>query len=375
MKVLLIGSFAESLVNFRGDLIRSIGNAGHDVHVAAPELLCASGLCEQLTLMGASVYDVSLSRTGLNPLADLKSLVSLWRLCRTVKPDLILTYTIKPVVYGTLAATLAGVKYRYTLITGLGYVFNAPSNGVRGILKRILLGLYRVALSCATRVIFQNADDRNLFVDKSLVASRKAKIVSGSGVNIERFAVTPFISRQQGIHFLFIGRLIADKGIYEFVEAARRVRQHYPQCQFHLVGWIDTNLSAIDRNELDRWVTDGLIVYHGRLEDVRPVIEKSHVFVLPSYREGVPRTVLEAMAMGRPIITTDAPGCRETVENGVNGYLVPVKDSASLAGTMLKFIENPELIDRMGAASRKRVEAVFDVHKVNAAMLDIMELS
>lgn len=363
--VLLVASFPESVVTFRGPLIMAMLAAGHRVHVAAPGLSDGATVQHSVAALGVITHDIRLSRVGTNPVADLGSVISLWRLMRKIRPNMMLAYTIKPVIYGSLAAWLAGVPRRFALITGLGYAF---TDGRNGLLTRLIRHLYAFALGKTHKVFFQNRDDESLFRRFDILpASVPSVVVNGSGVDVNAFAVQPL--SQWPIKFLMIARLLGDKGVREYATAARRVRNLHPHVRFDLVGWVDENPDAVTQAELDRWVKEGSIEYLGRLGDVRPAITKSNVYVLPSYREGTPRTVLEAMAMGRPIITTDAPGCRETVIDGENGFLVPVKSADSLVDAMLRFIEQPDLLVPMGKRSRKIAEEKYDVHKVNAVML------
>jgi glycosyltransferase involved in cell wall biosynthesis len=375
MKILLVASLADSLVNFRGSLIRALQASGQDVHVAAPDLPLHSPVRLQLQGMGVTVHQVPMLRTGTNPLVDLRTAWALWRLMSMIKPARVLAYTIKPVIYGTLAAWLAGVPQRFALITGLGYAFQ--SGGHRSSLQTLVQNLYGLALARAERVFFQNPDDLALFRECGILKSHTPIcVVNGSGVDLARFVVQPLPDgfAQGAVRFLYIGRLLGDKGVREYVEAARVLKRRHPQVHCMLVGWIDSNPNAINQAELDGWVADGYIEFLGRLNDVRPAIASCSVYVLPSYREGTPRTVLEAMAMGRAVVTTDAPGCRETVLHGENGFLVPIQDPEALAEAMRRFIEEPELQQSMGARSRQIAERKYDVHKVNAVMLAGMGL-
>ena len=369
--VLLIASFAQSVPTFRGALIRAMRDAGMEVDVAVPSIEISPALQDGLAIHGVTVHGIPLRRTGTNPLADLRLALALYRLIRRLRPTVTLPYTIKPVIYGTIAAWLAGVPHRYALVTGLGYAFTDRRGGF---LTGIIRTLYRFALGKAHRVFFQNPDDESLFRETGLLpVSVPSVVVNGSGVDAASFSVAAF--PQGHPTFLMIGRLLGDKGVREYAEAGRRIKARHPKVRFRLVGWIDTNPDAITQTELDAWVAQGTLDFLGKLDDVRPAIADSTVYVLPSYREGIPRTVLEAMAMGRPIITTDAPGCRETVIDGDNGFLVPVKSIDALVEAMLNFIEDPALAPRMGRRSREIAEEKYDVHKVNAVMLREMGMA
>lgn len=376
MKFLMISSFLPSALNFRGKLLEAISLLGYEVHIMAPELNQFPDEHQKLIALGYQVHEIPMQRTGTNPVADLKLLKHLYQQIRQIQPDVVLSYTIKPVIYGTLAAWLAKVPQRFALITGLGYAFQNVESGQRSIFQKMVHGLYAQALKHANKVFFQNPDDLKLFQDMHLLAADKPTVVvNGSGVNVQDFKVMPLPKNDAGVvkaSFLLIARLLGDKGIREYAETARIIKQDYPEAEFHLVGWIDDNPSAITQAELDRWIADQRLQFWGRLSDVRPAIAASSIYVLPSYREGTPRTVLEAMAMGRAVITTDAPGCRETVNHGVNGYLVAVKSVDELVQSMRYFIEDPKLIDYMGQRSREIALNKYDVHQVNRHMLTEM---
>lgn len=368
MTILIIAGFANSLINFRKSFIKSLLSQGLVVHVAAPNLLENHQVMTELNQLGVIAHSIPMQRAGMNPLADLKTLFALWRLMRKIKPEYVLGYTVKPVIYGSLAAWFAGVPKCFALITGLGFAF-IDEEGQRSKIRAIVQRLYRIALGRCHHVFFQNPDDQALFKQLNILAPEaESSVVNGSGVDTAQFNVAPLPSTR-ALRFLLIGRLLGDKGVREYVRAAELVKQQYPETQFDLVGWIDANPNTVTQPELDKWVQAGTINYLGRLSDVRPAIEKCSVYVLPSYREGTPRTVLEAMAMGRAVITTDAPGCRETVVEGDNGYLVPIKNANALAEAMIKFIENPLLISQMGKRSRLLAEQKYDVHIVNQQML------
>ena len=371
-RVLLIAGQAESLLNFRGDLIAAMQAAGHEVHAAAPDGDVA--LKQSFAARGIVFHPIAMARTGMNPLVDAKSCYALYRLMRSTKPDAILAYTIKPVIYGLLSAQLVGIRRRFALITGLGFAFTNSGGGAkRGVLRGVLTLLYKLALRRAGGVIFQNPDDQKFFTDAKIVSARvPTHRVHGSGVNTERFAQAPLPAAPI---FLMVGRVLADKGVREYAAAARILKSKYPDARCQLLGALDSNPSAITKAELDGWVKDGAIEYLGVVADVRPALTAASVFVLPSYREGTSRAALEAMAMGRAIISTDAPGCRETVEHGVNGLLVHVRDADALAEAMMALARDGAKRERMGSASRTLAESLYDVRKVNAQMLSIMGLA
>ncbi|WP_338412414.1 glycosyltransferase family 4 protein [Psychrobacter raelei] len=379
MKFLIIASYPGSILKFRGALIEALQNKGFEIHIAAPEFGNHPEDVTALKNLGYNLHNIPLQRTGTNPLKDAAALSALYLIMKKVTPSYVMSYTIKPVIYGTLAAWAAKIPNRYALITGLGYAFQqVEETGHRSKLQKLIHGLYKQALAKTSKVFFQNPDDLNLFKQLELISSATpTAVVNGSGVDISEYEIAPLpITDDQTteLRFLMIARLLGDKGVREYVQAAKRIKAKYPQTQFDLVGWIDDNPDSIEQQELDSWIKDGTINFWGKLADVKPAIAASSIYVLPSYREGTPRTVLEAMAMGRPIITTDAPGCRETVTDGVNGFLVPVKSVVGLTEAMEKFITDPGLINTMGKASRKIAEEKFDVHAVNNFMLKEMGL-
>ncbi|TEA78627.1 glycosyltransferase family 4 protein [Allopusillimonas ginsengisoli] len=369
MKFLLVASYAESITQFRGPFIQALIAKGMEVHIAAPGLSRNSTTRHELESRGLATHDIALRRTGMNPLRDLFTLWVLWRLMMRLQPDFVMGYTIKPVIYGTLAAWLARVPHRYALITGLGYAF-AGKNGEGsrpGLCRRVAQALYTTALGHAHKTFFQNPDDEQLFRSLGILhPSAKTVVINGSGINLKQFAPAPL---PQSPHFLLVARLLRNKGVREYCEAAMRIHRQHPHTRFTLVGWLDDNPDSVSQQELEGWLAQGHLDFLGRLDDVRPAIAACNVYVLPSYREGTPRTVLEAMSMGRAVITTDAPGCRETVINGHNGYLIPVQCVDSLTAAMQHFVDDPGLARRMGAYSRRIAEHKYDVGKVNAVML------
>lgn len=362
--IVVVGGFAESLLNFRGPLLEEMVARGHRVIGCAPE--ASERIVARLQQLGVEYRHISMDRTGINPLKDVITFFSLFFLFIKVKPDVFFSYTIKPVIFGSLAARFAGIKKRYAMITGLGWAFTAEKDTFSP-LRFLVRFLYRLSLAGNQKVFFQNSDDRDFFLNSFLVQSlEKTVIINGSGVDTGFFSPVP---TPEDLAFLLIARFLKDKGILEYVEAAREVKKKYPDIAFYLVGWTDSNPASISADTIELWEREGTIKNLGRLDDVRESIGLCSVYVLPSYREGTPRTVLEAMSMGRAVITTDAPGCKETVQDGINGFLVPVQDSEAVRDAMLKFITQPDLIDSMGEKSRQIAVGKYDVHKVNNVIL------
>lgn len=373
--VLVIAGYAPSLINFRWPLLQAIRNRGYKVIAAAPQLLEDKAIVAKLATLDIECRDIPLRRTGLNPLGDLRLLANLVKLMRAARPQALLGYTPKPVIFGLLAARIARVPRRYALITGLGYAFADQTSRAGRIVREIQTQLYRVALKVGTKVFFQNRDDPALLRElRALPRDLPVVIVNGSGIDLEQFAAAPL--PEGPVRFLLIARLIASKGIREYSLAAAAIRKHHPDVEFHLVGGLDPNPDGLSPHELERWQADGIVIWHGEISDVRPQIAACSVYVLPSYyREGTPRSILEALSVGRPVITTDAPGCRETVTEGDNGFLVPPRDVEALAAAMERFIDDPSLIEAMGRRSRELAESKYDVDKVNAQMMREMELA
>lgn len=369
MLVLILGGYAPSLLNFRGALIGDLVARGCRVLACAPDMTPETGA--GLEALGAEVRDVPLGRTGTNPLADLATYRALRRLFRETQPDVVLAYTAKPVIYGMMAARAVGVPRRVALITGLGYAFTDGGGLKRRVLRALLSMLYRRGLKGADVVVFQNPDDRAEFRAMGLVGpDRETITVAGSGVDLDHFAAAPVPDGPPV--FLMIARLIRDKGIAEYLDAAARIKARHPDADCRLLGPLDPNPAGFSAADLKALESRGTIRYLGETSDVRPHLAAATVFVLPSYREGTPRTVLEAMATGRAVITTDVPGCRETVVPGDNGLIVPPRDPAALAQAMERFMTQPDLAITMGARGRAMAEARFDVRRVNGDMMRIM---
>jgi glycosyltransferase involved in cell wall biosynthesis len=368
MKIIIIGALPSSLTNFRKELLELLVKKGGDVLAMASN--ATQSEIEKIELLGVRYKDYPVQRSGLNPLKDIKTFFELKKIYMQEQPDLVITYTIKPIIWGGLAARLMRVNNFYALVTGLGFAFQ-KGGGLKNTLMKIVKVLYRSSLKQSKGVIFQNPDNRQVFIDNKLVDSNRCSLVNGSGVDLSRFEKSKLSCE---LSFLLIARLLGDKGIREYVQAAKIVKAKYPNATFNLVGPEDPSPDGISLNEVTSWHINGVINYHGGTNDVRPFIEKSNIFVLPSYHEGMPRTVLEAMAMGRPILTTNVPGCKETVVNGENGWLVEKANVEQLAEKMIWFIENQKEWQRMGDKSRAIAIEKFDVHKVNQELLKIMGL-
>jgi glycosyltransferase involved in cell wall biosynthesis len=347
----------------RGYRVTAIGS--HDL----PEVRTA------LEGWGVEFVIVPIRRAGLNPVLDLIACWLLYRALRRLRPDLVLAYTVKPVVYGMPVAWLAGVKRRYAMITGRGYAFLEGNERSRRLTRRLATWLYRFGLRFAHGVLFHNEDDRAFFADARMTsADQRTRRIWGSGINLDHHRAVPLPPLASGdpVRFLMIGRLIRDKGVNEYAEAARVLRAAGAPAEFLLVGPTDPSPNAVSPETIAEWAQSGTIDYRGPVDDVRPAIAASHVVVLPSYAEGLPRSVLEGMAAGRPVITTLAPGCRDTVVPGESGMLVPMRDASALAAAMQEFIDHPELIARLGQKALERARTRFEVGSVNRDIADFL---
>lgn len=360
MRFILVSPKNRTAYNFRGDLIKRIISCGYEVIVTGPNRVGV----EKIEALGARFVEIPMNKNGVNPKGDLKYQKALYELFKKEKPDVVLGYTSKPVIYGSIAAKKAGVPHKVAMITGLGYAFTAQTKKAKAI-RAVMSVLYKKALNCADTVIFQNPDDREQFVSSGLVKSEKCRVVNGSGVNTNRFSVADYPDK---ITFFMLSRVMYSKGIREYLRACELVKEKHPEVRFMLLGACENIQDSLSKEDLAPYVEKGIIEHFGETDRVEDYYKQCSVYVLPSYREGTPRTVLEAMSMGRAIITTDAPGCRETVIDGKTGFLVPVKNAEVLAEKMTEFIENPELIKTLGAASAEYAREKFSVDKVNDDM-------
>ena len=309
----------------------------------------------------------------MNPLKEVRTITTLASRLRSHHADVYFGYTIKPVLYGPIAATIARVPMRCVMVSGVGYTFLGQERWQRRLLSQAVRSMYRVALSLCQVVFFQNPDDLAEFEAHNLLPRHaKRVIVNGSGVDLDAYDCRPLPTGPPLV--LYAGRLLRDKGILELVEAARIVRATRPEVRFQLLGYLDPNPASITRAQVDAWVHEGLVEYLGETSDVRPYLTAATALVLPSHREGTPRSVLEALAMGRPVVVTDVPGCRETVVDGENGYLVPVRDPRALAAGILRLLSDDDKLRQMATCARALAERKYDARHVSAAMLDAMEL-
>ena len=367
-KILLVANTAWNLWNYRQSLIRALTQSGYTVVLVAPD-----DRFRDLLLQIPGVHFIALrhlSRKGLSPLQNLKLLLELYRIFRQEKPDITLLYTVKPNILGNFAAALAGDFKTISVVEGLGY---SGSAAVRW--RWLAALLYRLALRKTQKVVFLNRDDCREFLNKHLIRPAQAQIIPGPGIDLRHFQPVGNPPADPVV-FLFSGRLLSEKGIREFTEAARLLRRENVRAIFRILGAPDPgNPASIHKDEVSGWAADGFLEYLGSADDVRPTLAEAHVLVLPSfYREGVPRSVLEAMAMGKIIITTDTPGCRDTVDDGKNGFLVPPKDVKALAGTMRRVLNlRPEEKDGMSARSIQKVKDEFSDEIVIPQTLTLME--
>jgi glycosyltransferase involved in cell wall biosynthesis len=370
MLIAVIGNSAESLLNFRSSLIRRLIERGHEIVAFAPDF-------NQETLhaterLGAVPISFPLSRGGTNPFADLKSLLAVRRALCGLQPDAVLSYFIKPAIYGNLAAAMAGVPRRVVMLEGLGYGFADDKQSIRRrLINKTAKLLLRFSLSRSHTVIVLNEDDRHAIIELSKTSPNNVVNMGGIGVDLDQFTFSTV--RENATVFAMAARLIAEKGVVQYVEAARRVRDQGFKARFLLLGTVDDNPHSLSHEQVMKWHAEGVIEWPGHVSNIQEWLSQADVFVLPSfYREGVPRSIQEAMALGRAIITTDNVGCRETVEDGVNGILVPPRDVDALADAMRKLIDKPGLARQMGKESRRLAEARFDARVADSRVIDLL---
>lgn len=348
-KFLVLANSSSGLYGFRRELLAALQAKGQ---------ICASvpnnGCFEDLKQLGCQVIETPIDRRGINPVKDLGLFVRYWKLLKQQKPDLVLTYTIKPNIYAGLACRLLGIPYAAN-ITGLGTAFQK-----KGLLRTMVIGMYKAALKKAKVAFFENSANRQVFLDEGIVPQAKTCLLSGAGVNLDHYACTPY-PEEETTQFLFMGRVMREKGVEELFAAMERLQMDGENCTLDVLGGYEEDYDEAIRH----YTKQGWLRYHGYITDVRPFIEKCHCFVLPSYHEGMANTNLECAAMGRPLITSNIPGCREAVVEGVSGFLCQAQNTDSLYEAMKRFLSLPkETRAQMGKAGRAHMETVFDKKKV-----------
>lgn len=352
MRILMTVNAAWNIWNFRRPLVEALMGDGHQITVLAPR----DDAVPDLERLGCRVRPLEMSVKGLNPIEDLKLQLRFGRIFREERPDAVLSYTIKNNIFGARAAKPANVPF-VPNVTGLGTAFLSGK-----LLQTVTEQLYRRSFAALPVVFFQNEDDRDLFLDRRLVRADQARLLPGSGIDLQRFTPAPMPAPEDPPVFLMIARLLRDKGVLEFVEAARVLKASHPRARFQLLGAVGSeNRSAINSPTVDAWVAEGVVEYLGTTADVRPAITAASCVVLPSYREGAPRTLIEAAAMARPLIATDVPGCRAVVDRDVSGFLCDVRSAESLAAAMQRFLGLSSKVQQaMGAAGRTKMVREFD---------------
>lgn len=361
MKILIISPKNKTVFNFRGDLIKDMIQKGNKVYVTGPN----EDYLSEIYNLGVEEFSVvPLVKDNTSIIGDLNYILRLKKEIKKIKPDIVFSYNIKPVIYGSIAAKTEGVKHIYAMVTGLGRVYASKRLKAK-VLRIITTFLYKIAFSCCDKVIFQNHDDVDELTNYRCLVDKKAVVVNGSGVNMQRFKKTEMPNSPV---FLMVSRIIREKGIIEYCEAARMLKKEYPEAKCILLGGFDSSIGAIKKEEIEEYIEDNSIQYLGEVKSTEEFYGKSSVFVLPSYyREGLPRTILEAMSCGRPIITTDWVGCREPIENGKNGFLIPIKDPNYLCSKML-YLCDMRIANIMGDNAYETCLKKYDVSVVNSQM-------
>ena len=372
MKIFIIGNVASMMINFRRELILEFIRCEFEVYCLVSDYDEKSR--EAIKNLGAIPIDYSLNSKGLNPLKDIVALFDLIKIIKHYKPDVVFSFFVKPVIFGAIAARITKVSRIVGMIEGLGGAFTKHKNGQSlktKLIRYIQIMLYKISLPLLDKLIFLNKDDENDLVKKYKINVKNIQILGPIGVDLDKFKYS--MALMKPVSFIFIARLLAEKGVFEYLEAAKIIKQKYKDTKFYILGSFDeANPFGLKKQELQEYLKNDIVVYPGFVNDVNRWIKKSSVFVLPSYREGYPRSTQEAMSIGRAVITTNSVGCKEGVIDGVNGFLIPPYDYKLLANKMEYFIQNPNEINKMGLESRKIAEQNFDIHKINKRLINLI---
>lgn len=369
MKIFIIGSVASMMINFRRELILELVNQNHEVYCLTSDYTKESK--EVIKSFGAKPIGYDLNAKGINPFNDIVATFKLARIIKKYKPDVVFSFFVKPVIFATLAAKFVKTPRIVGMIEGLGGAFTLHKKGQTlkaKIIKFIQILLYKISLPLLDKLIFLNNDDKTDLLSNHKIKVKNVEILGGIGVDLNKFTYCK--APTDPISFIFIARLLAEKGIFEYLQAAKIIKSEFSEVNFYIFGGFeDKNPFGLKQNELQSYLKDGIVIYHGFVNNISEWLKNSSVFVLPSYREGVPRSTQEAMAIGRPIITTNVAGCKDTVKDGENGFLIPPYDGEILAQKMLYFLQNPNEVNRMGKNSRKMAEERFDIFNINKKLI------
>lgn len=372
MKIFIIGNVASMMINFRRELILEFIRCEFEVYCLVSDYDEKSR--EAIKNLGAIPIDYSLNSKGLNPLKDIVALFDLIKIIKHYKPDVVFSFFVKPVIFGAIAARITKVSRIVGMIEGLGGAFTKHKNGQSlktKLIRYIQIMLYKISLPLLDKLIFLNKDDENDLIKKYRISVKNIQILGPIGVDLDKFKYS--VAPMKPVSFIFIARLLAEKGVFEYLEAAKIIKQKYKDTKFYILGSFDeANPFGLKKQELQEYLKNDIVAYPGFVNDVNRWIEKSSIFVLPSYREGYPRSTQEAMSIGRAVITTNSVGCKESVIDGVNGFLIPPYDYKFLANKMEYFIQNPNEINKMGLESRKIAEQNFDIHKINKRLINLI---
>lgn len=372
MKIFIIGNVASMMINFRRELILEFIRCEFEVYCLVSDYDEKSR--EAIKNLGAIPIDYSLNSKGLNPLKDIVALFDLIKIIKHYKPDVVFSFFVKPVIFGAIAARITKVSRIVGMIEGLGGAFTKHKNGQSlktKLIRYIQIMLYKISLPLLDKLIFLNKDDENDLIKKYRISVKNIQILGPIGVDLDKFKYS--MAPMKPVSFIFIARLLAEKGVFEYLEAAKIIKQKYKDTKFYILGSFDeANPFGLKKQELQEYLKNDIVAYPGFVNDVNRWIEKSSIFVLPSYREGYPRSTQEAMSIGRAVITTNSVGCKESVIDGVNGFLIPPYDYKFLANKMEYFIQNPNEINKMGLESRKIAEQNFDIHKINKRLINLI---